>query len=119
MSVVEVWSMINGTRVNHTHGSGNNWVASGTAPIKSSYSQPNHTYTVTTYAKDDADNVETYETQLKVVEKNTTGDYAGKTTTVTRHVTLDTGVPEFTSVTITPNPADAGASITITAIVTD
>lgn len=46
-------------------------------------------------------------------------DAAGKTTTVTRHVTLDTGAPDIQSVTITPNPADAGASITITAIIVD
>ena len=46
-------------------------------------------------------------------------DSAGKSTTVTRHVTLDTGAPDIQSVTITPNPADAGASITITAIIVD
>lgn len=288
MSVVEVYSMIDGQRINHTHGSGNTWTAAGTAPIKSSWSQPNHVYAVVTYAKDDAGNIETYESTLKVVEKTppvitpvtpTTGstltnnkpaitwnvtdddsgvnpdtigitidsnskitgsaiqkesitngykctytptsalgdgshtvkfdasdndgnaaaqksitlkidtvpptlnvtnpaeglitnnatltvsgttndatsspvtlkvndktvtvqengswstqitlsegqntitvvatDAAGKSTTVTRHVTLDTGAPEITQVTITPNPADAGASITITAIVTD
>lgn len=31
MSVVEVWSMINGSRINHTHGSGDTWTATGTA----------------------------------------------------------------------------------------
>lgn len=70
MSVVEVWSMIDGTtRVNHTKGSGNQWSATGTAPLKSSYSKPNHVYTVTTYAKDDAGNTDTYESTLRVVEK--------------------------------------------------
>ena len=70
MSVVEVWSMIDGTtRVNHTKGSGNQWTATGTAPIKSSYSKQNHVYTVTTYAKDDAGNTDTYESTLRVVEK--------------------------------------------------
>ena len=46
-------------------------------------------------------------------------DSAGKTSTVTRHVTLDTGAPEIQSVTITPDPADSGEAITITAIVVD
>lgn len=67
--VTEVWSIINGTRINHTQGSGNQWVGTGTAPLKSSYSQPNHVYQVTTYAKDDAGNTDTYESTLRVVEK--------------------------------------------------
>lgn len=288
MSVVSAYAMINGTRINLSSSSGNNWTGSGTAPLKSSWSQPNHMYTVTVYATDDAGNNDTYETTLKVVEKvapvitpssPTTGstltnnkpaivwsvtdddsgvnpdtigitidsgskitgsaiqkesitngykctytpasalgdgshtikfdasdndgnaatqksisikidtvpptlnvtspsenlvtnsknltvsgttndatsspvilkvndtpvtvqkngswttqitlsegentitivatDSAGKSTTVTRHVTLDTGAPDIQSVTITPNPADAGASITITAIIVD
>lgn len=69
MSVVEVYSMVNDQRINHTKGSGNTWTATGTAPLKSSYSQPNHVYTVVTYAKDDAGNIDTYESTLKVVEK--------------------------------------------------
>ena len=41
MSVVEVYSMIDGsTRVNHAKGSGNQWTATGTAPLKSSYIIP-------------------------------------------------------------------------------
>ena len=67
--VTEVWSIINGTRINHTQGSGNQWVGTGTAPLKSSYSQPDHVYKVTTYAKDDAGNTDTYESTLRVVEK--------------------------------------------------
>lgn len=67
--VTEVWSVINGTRINHTQGSGNQWVGTGTAPLKSSYSQPNHVYQVTTYAKDDAGNTDSYESTLRVVEK--------------------------------------------------
>lgn len=67
--VTEVWSIINGTRINHTQGSGNQWVGTGTAPLKSSYSQPNHVYQVTTYAKDDAGNTDSYESTLRVVEK--------------------------------------------------
>lgn len=67
--VTEVWSIVNGTRINHTQGSGNQWVGTGTAPLKSSYSQPNHVYQVTTYAKDDAGNTDSYESTLRVVEK--------------------------------------------------
>lgn len=46
-------------------------------------------------------------------------DSAGKTTTVTRTVTLNTSAPVFTSVTITPNPVDVGASYVIEVTVTD
>ena len=46
-------------------------------------------------------------------------DSAGKSTTVTRHVTLDTGAPVFQSVTITPNPVDAGKTFVISVEVTD
>lgn len=67
--VTEVWSIINGTRINHTQGSGNQWVGTGTAPLKSSYSQPNHVYQAVTYAKDDAGNTDSFESTLRVVEK--------------------------------------------------
>lgn len=69
MSVVEVYSMVNGQRINHTHGSGNEWTAAGTAPLKSSYNQPDHVYEVVTYAKDDAGNVTEHKSTLRVVEK--------------------------------------------------
>lgn len=46
-------------------------------------------------------------------------DGAGLTTTVTRTVTLDTGAPVFQSITITPNPVDAGATYVIRVKVTD
>lgn len=46
-------------------------------------------------------------------------DGAGKTTTVTRTVTLDTSAPIISSVTITPNPVGAGVSYTISVTVTD
>lgn len=46
-------------------------------------------------------------------------DSAGKSTTVTRTVTLDTGAPVFNSVTITPNPVDCGATFVISVDVTD
>lgn len=46
-------------------------------------------------------------------------DSAGKSTTVTRHVTLDTDAPVFQSVTITPNPVDAGKTFVISVEVTD
>lgn len=47
----------------------------------------------------------------------TATDAAGKTTSVTRTVTLDTYVPEIVSATITPNPADAGATVVISVVI--
>lgn len=44
-------------------------------------------------------------------------DSAGKSSTVTRHVTLNTAVPKITSVTITPNPANTGASMVLKVVV--
>ena len=46
-------------------------------------------------------------------------DGAGKITTVTRTVTLDTVAPVFKSVTLTPNPVDAGKTYVISVEVTD
>lgn len=46
-------------------------------------------------------------------------DKAGKTTTVTRTVTLDTKAPVIKSVTITPNPVDAGKTYIIAVEVSD
>ena len=46
-------------------------------------------------------------------------DRAGKTTTVTRTVKLDTGAPVIKSVTLTPNPVDAGKTFVISVEVTD
>ena len=46
-------------------------------------------------------------------------DGAGKTTTVTRSVILDTVAPVITGITITPNPVDAGKTFVITVNVTD
>ena len=46
-------------------------------------------------------------------------DYAGKTTTVTRTVKLDTTPPTIKSVTLTPNPVDAGKTFIISVDVTD
>ena len=43
----------------------------------------------------------------------TAKDSLGKTTTVTRTVTLDTNPPEFLEVSVTPNPVDAGKTFTI------
>ena len=40
-------------------------------------------------------------------------DAAGKESTVTRNVTLDTSVPKIKSATITPNPVDTGATMVI------
>lgn len=49
----------------------------------------------------------------------TATDGAGKSSSVTRNVILDTGAPVFQSVTIEPNPVDAGATYIITVEVTD
>lgn len=43
----------------------------------------------------------------------TATDAAGKTSSVTRKVTLDTSVPKITAAVITPNPADTGATMVI------
>lgn len=49
----------------------------------------------------------------------TATDMAGLTSSVTRNVTVDTGAPVFNSVTITPNPVDAGQTYIISVDVTD
>lgn len=43
----------------------------------------------------------------------TATDAAGKSSSVTRNVTLDTSVPQIVSATITPNPVDAGQTMII------
>lgn len=48
----------------------------------------------------------------------TATDSAGKTSSVTRHVTLDTSVPQIVSATITPNPADTGETVIISVQIT-
>lgn len=48
----------------------------------------------------------------------TATDAAGKVSTVTRNVTLDTSVPVIKSATITPNPVDAGATMVIAVEIT-
>ena len=48
----------------------------------------------------------------------TAKDAAGKTSNVTRTVTLDTTVPEIVSASIAPNPANTGASVVISVVVT-
>lgn len=49
----------------------------------------------------------------------TATDSAGKSTSVTRHVTLDTGAPVFQSIELVPNPVDAGQTYIIRVKVTD
>ena len=49
----------------------------------------------------------------------TATDSAGKSTSITRTVIVNTSAPVFTSVTITENPSVTGASVTITVEVTD
>lgn len=46
-------------------------------------------------------------------------DKAGKTSTITRTVTLDQGAPVITKIELTPNPVDGGATYTIKVTVTD
>ena len=46
-------------------------------------------------------------------------DKAGKTTTVTRKVTVDTSAPVIKSVTLTPNPVDCGKTFIIAVEITD
>lgn len=46
-------------------------------------------------------------------------DKAGKTTTVTRTINIDTAAPVITAVTLTPNPVDGGKTVTISVTVTD
>ncbi len=49
----------------------------------------------------------------------TATDGAGKVTTITRTVTLDTVAPTISAITLTPNPVDAGATYIISVTVTD
>jgi hypothetical protein len=44
-------------------------------------------------------------------------DAAGKASSITRTVTLDTSVPKVTSATISPNPVDAGATMIISVVI--
>lgn len=48
----------------------------------------------------------------------TATDAAGKTSSVSRTVTLDTSVPKVVSATITPNPVDAGSTMVISVEIT-
>ena len=47
----------------------------------------------------------------------TATDGAGKVSSVTRSVTLDTGVPVIQSATVLPNPADAGATVILSVVI--
>lgn len=47
----------------------------------------------------------------------TATDSAGKTSSVTRNVTLDTSVPKIVSAAIQPNPVDAGATMVISVVI--
>lgn len=44
-------------------------------------------------------------------------DAAGKTTTITRNFIVDTSVPVISTITITPNPVDAGKTMKISVVV--
>lgn len=49
----------------------------------------------------------------------TATDAAGKVSTVTRVVELDTSAPQIVSATITPNPVDAGATMLISVVISE
>jgi len=49
----------------------------------------------------------------------TATDAVGKASTITRTVTLDTSAPEITAATITPNPADVGATVLISVTIAE
>lgn len=66
----------------------------------------------------------TFSKALTLTEGNNTitivaTDSAGKSTTVTRTVTLDTKAPNITAVSMVPNPVDAGKTVVISVTVTD
>lgn len=66
----------------------------------------------------------TFSKALTLTEGNNTitivaTDSAGKSTTVTRTVTLDTKAPSITAVSMVPNPVDAGKTVVISVTVTD
>lgn len=66
----------------------------------------------------------TFSKSLTLTEGNNTitvvsTDSAGKSTTITRTVTLDTVLPVISAVTITPNPVDSGSTFVISVSVTD
>lgn len=54
------------------------------------------------------------ENEIVIVAK----DSAGKSTTVTRTITLDTSAPVISSISIAPNPADTGETMVVTVVVT-
>lgn len=49
----------------------------------------------------------------------TATDLAGKTTTITRTINLDSSAPTIASITINPNPVNVGASYMVTVVVTE
>lgn len=80
------------------------------------------TYTPTTALSDGSDGSFSKALTLAVGTNTITvvvTDGAGKTTTITRTVTLDKTAPVIKSVTLTPNPVDAGKTFIISVEVTD
>lgn len=64
------------------------------------------------------DKVVTLKTGTNTITVTAT-DAAGLTTTVTRTVVLDTTAPQFQTISVTPNPVDAGQTYIISVSVTD
>lgn len=65
-----------------------------------------------------------FSTSVNLVEGSNTitvvaTDSAGKTSTVTRTVTLDTKAPTISVITLTPNPVDGGKTFVVAATVSD
>lgn len=127
-AITSVYSMINGTRYNHTfNSSGGTWDVSGNIP-KSSYNQPDHVYQVVTYAQDAAGNTQSKTNTLRVIEKTppvitvtspTTGALlTNNKPVITWSVTDDdSGVADGTiGITIDAGSKITGSAITKTAI---
>ena len=139
MAVKTVQATINGQTYTLTlNSTSGKYEATVTAPSKSSYNQSGHYYGVTVKATDVAGNITTkdaaeavtvgsdgsFNKALTLAEGTNTiivvaKDGAGKTTTVTRTVTLNTVAPTIKSVTITPNPVDCGKTFVISVEVTN
>lgn len=146
MAIKTVQATINGQTYTLTlNSTSGKYEATVTAPSKSSYNQSGHYYGVTVKATNDATSspvTVTVKLNSGAAEAVTVGsdgrfskaltlaegtntiivvakDGAGKTTTVTRTVTLNTVAPTIKSVTITPNPVDCGKTFVISVEVTN
>lgn len=100
-----------------------------TSPTSSQYfgtATPQFTFTVTDEANGSAQSVTvtngSFSKSVTLANGNNTivvtaTDKAGKVTTITRTIILDTSAPVVASVSITPNPVNVGGSYTVTVTV--